>query len=174
MSKIPYELTRIKGVVFDIDGVLSPCVVPLGIDGNPQRMANIRDGYAIQLAVRKGLRIAVISGASGDGLEARFRNLGVSDVFLCAGMKKPVLEEWMAHNALLPAEVAYVGDDLPDRECMLSVGLPVAPADAAQDIISVAGYVSPCNGGEGVGRDLLEEILRAQGLWPDTDKACGW
>ena len=95
MSKIPYDLTRIKGVVFDIDGVLSPCMVPLGADGNPQRMANIKDGYALQLAVRKGLKLAVISGATGEGLRERFANLGISDVYLRAGMKKQLLEEWM-------------------------------------------------------------------------------
>lgn len=174
MSKIPYDLTLIKGVVFDIDGVLSPCVVPLGTDGNPQRMVNIKDGYALQLAVRKGLKLAVISGATGEGLEVRFTLLGIKDVFLRAGMKKAILESWMSHNGLLPEEVAYAGDDIPDRDCMELVGLPVAPADAAPEIISIARYVSPCNGGYGVGRDLIEEILRAQCLWPVTDKACGW
>lgn len=174
MSKIPYDLTRIKGVVFDIDGVLSPCMVPLGADGNPQRMANIKDGYALQLAVRKGLKLAVISGATGKGLRERFANLGISDVYLRAGMKKQLLEEWMCRNGFLPEEVAYAGDDIPDRDCMEIVGLPVAPADAAPEILSVAAYVSPCKGGYGVGRDLIEEILKAKCLWPVTDKACGW
>ena len=174
MSKIPYDLSLIKGVVFDIDGVLSPCVVPLGADGNPCRMANIKDGYALQLAVRNGLHIAVISGAMGDGLIERFRNLGITEVFLKAGMKKNILVDWMSRYGLAPDEVAYVGDDVPDRECMETVGLPVAPADSAPDILAVAGYISPCNGGYGVARDLLEEILRAQCKWPVTDKACGW
>ena len=96
MSKIPYDLTRIKGVVFDIDGVLSPCMVPLGADGNPQRMANIKDGYALQLAVRKGLKLAVISGATGEGLRERFANLGISDVYLRAGMKNSFLRNGCA------------------------------------------------------------------------------
>lgn len=174
MSKINYDLCRIGGVVFDVDGVLSPTVVPLGSDGNPCRMANIRDGYALQLAVRKGLKIAIISGASGDGLMERFNYLGINDVYLKAGFKRQVLEEWMERNGLLPEEVAYVGDDVPDRECMECVGLPVAPADAASDIHKVARYISPVNGGYGVARDVLEEILRAKRLWPYTDKACGW
>lgn len=174
MSKIPYDLTQIKGIVFDIDGVLSPCVVPLGTDGNPCRMANIKDGYALQLAVRKGLRIAVISGASGDGLAERFMNLGITEVFLKAGMKKEIFESWMEKHGLEPAQTAYVGDDIPDRDCMEIAGLAVAPADAAPDILSIAGYISPCNGGHGVARDLLEEIMRAQNSWPRTDKACGW
>lgn len=174
MSKIPYDLSRIKGVVFDIDGVLSPCVVPLGADGNPCRMANIKDGYALQLAVRKGLRMAIISGAAGAGLTERFYNLGITDVYLKAGMKKQLFMEWMEHNGLTVEEVAYVGDDIPDRECMEMAGLAVAPADAAPDILAIAGYISPCKGGFGVARDLLEEILRSQEKWPVTDKACGW
>lgn len=174
MSKIPYNLTLIKGVVFDIDGVLSPNVVPLGADGNPQRMANIKDGYALQLAVRKGMHIAIISGATGEGLIARFNNLGITDVYLKAGMKKQVFEEWMEENELTPGEVAYVGDDVPDRDCMTMAGLAVAPADSAPDILGVANYISPLNGGCGVARDLLEEILRAKGEWPVTDRACGW
>lgn len=174
MSKIPYDLVRIRGVVFDVDGVLSPCVVPLGCDGNPCRMANIKDGYALQLAVRQGLHVAIISGATGEGLEARFNHLGITDVYLKAGVKKQILESWMKKYGLGASEVAYAGDDVPDRECMEMVGLPVAPADSSPDILAIAAYVSPCNGGYGVARDLLEEILRAQGRWPLTDKACGW
>ena len=174
MSKINYDLGKIKGVVFDVDGVLSPALVPLGADGTPQRMANIKDGYALQLAVRKGLKIAIISGASGEGLAERFKYLGINDVYLKAGVKRKLLEGWMNVNGLSAEEVAYAGDDVPDRECMECVGLPVAPADSCVDILRVARYISPVNGGYGVARDLLEEILRAQNLWPDTDKACGW
>jgi len=174
MSKIPYDLTKINGVVFDIDGVLSPSTVPLDSNGNPCRMANLKDGYALQLAVRKGLRIAIISGAAGAGLVQRFANLGITDVYLKAGMKKSLLEKWMRAHNLNADEVAYAGDDIPDRECMETVALPVAPADAAPDILSIARYISPCQGGHGVARDLLEEILRAQGKWPVTDKAFGW
>lgn len=174
MSKIPYDLSKIKGIVFDVDGVLSPSVVPLGADGNPRRMANIKDGYALQLAVRKGLKIAIISGASGEGLVERFALLGIDEVFLSAGMKKSIFIDWMNRHSLRADEVAYVGDDIPDRECMELAGLAVAPDDAAPDILLIAGYVSPCKGGYGVARDLIEEVLRTQCLWPTTDKACGW
>lgn len=174
MSKINYDLNKIRGVVFDVDGVLSPSVIPLGADGNPCRMANIKDGYALQLAVRKGLKIAIISGACGEGLEQRFRNLGIEDVFLKAGVKSQLFEAWMKKHGFAPKEVAYVGDDVPDSECMEMAGLAVAPADAAADIIEIAGYVSPADGGYGVARDLLEEILRARGEWPRCDRAWGW
>lgn len=174
MSKIDYDLTRIRAVVWDIDGVLSPCTVPLGPDGVPCRMANIKDGYALQLAVRKGVKMAVISGATGAGLVERFNILGIKDVYLKAGVKLDLLKDWMAREGLKPEEVAFVGDDVPDRHCMEFVGLPVAPADAAPDILDIARYISPCMGGYGVARDLLEELLRAQNLWPVCDKAHGW
>ena len=173
MSKIDYDLRKIRGVVFDVDGVLSPTVVPLGDDGVPRRMANVRDGYAIKLAVKKGLEIAIISGGEGDGLAERFRILGVKDVYLKAGMKKELLEEWMNRHGLKADQVAYVGDDVPDRDCMESVGLSVSPADGAADVMMIARYISPCRGGYGVARDLIEEILKAQPLWPVTDVACG-
>ena len=173
MSKIAYDLTRIKGVVFDVDGVLSPNVVPLGADGTPSRMANIKDGYALRVAREKGLQLCIISGGYGEALEARFRGLGIHEVFLKAGMKKEIMADWMKRYGLAREEVAYAGDDIPDRECMELAGLAVAPADAAPEILAIAGYITPCDGGYGVARDLLEEVLKAQGKWPVTDKAFG-
>jgi 3-deoxy-D-manno-octulosonate 8-phosphate phosphatase (KDO 8-P phosphatase) len=107
-------------------------------------------------------------------LEARFNGLGITDIYLKAGMKLQIYTDWMQRNGLSIENVAYVGDDLPDRECMEITPLSVAPADSSPDILSIARYISPCNGGYGVARDLLEEILRAQNKWPKTDKACGW
>lgn len=174
MSKIDYDLSLIKGVVFDVDGVLSPCLVPMDADGIPRRMVNIHDGYALQLAVRKGIKLAIVSGATGAGLEKRFSNLGIKDVYLRVGVKKDVFLDWMKANGLKPEEVAFVGDDVPDSECIDIAGLSVAPADASADILEKARYISPACGGHGVARDLLEEILRAQHKWPTTDRAFGW
>lgn len=80
----------------------------------------------------------------------------------------------MSEHGFNAAEVAYVGDDVPDFEPMRMVGLRVAPEDAAWDIKQIANYISPVNGGYGVARDLLEQILRAQGLWVLDEKAFGW
>lgn len=173
MSRIDYDLTRIKGIAFDIDGVLSPNTVPLAADGTPCRMVNIKDGYALKLAVKRGYRLAIISGASGEALERRFANLGIGDVYLITGAKLPYFKEWMARYGLSPEEVAFVGDDIPDSDCMRMAGLSVAPADATDDIIEIAGYVSPVNGGQGVARDLLEQVMRVQGTWPATAEAFG-
>ncbi len=174
MSKIGHDLSTIQGIVFDIDGVLSPSTIPLDTDGIPRRMVNIKDGYAIQLAAKLGLKMAIISGADAPGVRERFEGLGINDIYLKAGHKLPVLRHWLEKNGLTPDQIAYVGDDIPDFECMRLVGLAVAPADAAADIIRIAGYVSPCDGGQGVARNLREELLKARGQWLDSAKAFGW
>lgn len=164
----------IKGIAFDVDGVLSPSTIPLHPNGAPMRMVNIKDGYALQLAVKHGYKIAIITGADTEAIRVRFANLGIEDIYLKASQKVPCIQEWMSKHNLLPDEVAYVGDDIPDFEVMQLVGLPVAPADAADDIKEIATYISPCCGGQGVGRDLLEQIMRVKGDWMTTAKAFGW
>lgn len=174
MSKINYDLTKIRGIVFDVDGVLSPSTINLGADGTPMRMVNIKDGYALQLAVKKGYRIAIITGADTPAIAVRYKALGINDVYLKSSMKLPLLRQWMEENSLSPEEVAYAGDDIPDYEAMRAVGLSVAPADAAVDIKDIAVYISPAEGGYGVARDLLEEIMKAQGHWMSHSEAFGW
>lgn len=174
MSRIDYDLTSIKGIAFDVDGVLSPSTIPLDDNGVPRRMVNIKDGYALQLAVKMGLQIAIITGADTESIARRFRALGINDIYLKAADKLPILEEWMERRGLTSHEVAFVGDDIPDILAMQSVGLPVAPADAAADVKSVACFITKANGGYGVGRELLEEILKAKGVWMTHDDAFGW
>lgn len=134
MSSINYDLTRIRAIAFDVDGVLSPSVIPLAPDGTPLRMANIKDGYAIQLAVKHGLRLAIITGAAVPAVEVRFQALGIEDIYLGAGMKLPIFEEWMQRYGLTADQVAYCGDDIPDLQVMQRAGLAVAPADAAHEV----------------------------------------
>ena len=173
MSKFNYPLERIRGIVFDVDGVLSPTVVPLGDDGIPRRMANLKDGYAIVQAVKAGLKIAIITGAVAPGLAERFAICGVTDFYAGKLEKLEVLERWMAANGLSPEEVAYAGDDIPDVEPMRRVGLAVAPADASRDALEAADYVADARGGHGVGRELIEEVMRAQNIWPTQSEAFG-
>lgn len=174
MSKINYDLSKIRAIAFDVDGVLSPSTIPLGESGVPSRMVNIKDGYALQLAVKHGYTLAIITGADSEAVRVRFSALGISDIYMKAGVKINILKEWMAKHRLSPEEVAFVGDDIPDYEPMCHVGLPVAPADAASEIKGVAKYISPVNGGYGVARDLLEEIMKAQDNWMSSAKAFGW
>ena len=178
MSKTDYDLSRIRAVVFDVDGVLSPSTLTMSAEGEPMRMVNIKDGYALQLSVKKGLKIAIITGGNTRAVEVRFNGLGITDIYQKAADKLPVLKKWMEQNGLEPEEVAYMGDDIPDLTCMRHVGLPCCPHDAAWEVRMSARYISPFNGGYGAARDLLEQILKVHGHWlPSHDApahAFGW
>lgn len=173
MSKTDFDLKTIEGVVFDVDGVLSPAVIPMNSEGIPMRMANLRDGYAIQLAVKKGIKIAIITGGNDPAIVKRFNALGVNDVFMTGEKKSKVLLEWLTANGLSANLVAYVGDDIPDIGCLEIVGLPVVPADAASDVKKYARYVTSAQGGYGVARELLEQILKIRDMWPIDVNAHG-
>lgn len=171
---IPYDLTKIRGFVFDVDGVLSPDMVPIDIYGAPARMANVKDGYALHLAVKLGYNIAIITGADTEAVRMRYTILGINDIFMKAGEKLPVLQKWMSKRGLATEEIAYCGDDVPDLLCLRHAGLSIAPADASPDAKEAAKYVSTIAGGHGIARELIEQTLRAQGAWPDNDEAYGW
>ena len=174
MSRIDYDLTLIRGIAFDVDGVLSPSTIPMAPDGMPMLMVNIKDGYAMQLAVKCGIDMAIITGADANAIAVRYNALGIKDVYLKAAHKVPLLNDWMKRHGLKREEVAYVGDDIPDMEAMKIVGLKVCPDDAATDIRMMADYISPVKGGYGVARDLLEQVIRARGQWMSDEKAFGW
>ena len=174
MSSINYNLKKIKGFAFDIDGVLSPSTIPLGEDGYPRRMVNIKDGYALQLAIKRGFKIAIITGGKGIAVETRFKSLGINDIFTGASQKLPVLKEWMKKEKLSPEEVVFMGDDIPDLPCLRFVGLPCSPFDAAWEAKECSVYVSKFSGGYGCGRDILEQVMKAQDKWLNDAEAFGW
>lgn len=174
MSKVNHQLSSVRGVVFDVDGVLSPATVPMDENGVPLRMVNIKDGYALQLAVKCGLRVAIITGGVSEAIRKRYTALGITDIFMGAAQKTDVLNKWLADAGMGADEVAYCGDDIPDLPCMQIVGLPVAPADAAPEIKAAAKYITVARGGYGVARELIEQILRANGQWLSDTHAFGW
>lgn len=174
MSKIDYDIRQIKAVVFDIDGVLSPSTVPMAANGEPQRMVNVKDGYAMHLAAKCGFNMAIISGGRGESITLRYKNLGLKDIYLSCGEKLPILKAWMQRHGLKANEVAFVGDDIPDIPAMKTVGLPIAPRDAAMEVKAVARYITSAEGGYGVARELLQEILSIRGMWLNDTKAFGW
>lgn len=171
---INYDLTTIKAVIFDVDGVLSLSTIQMSPAGMPVRTVNIKDGYAIQLAIKMGLKLAIISGGTDPSIEERYRKLGMTDIFMSCSTKIQVLNQYLADNNLTADEVIYVGDDIPDYEIMQIVGCPCCPADACSDIKEISTYVSPYEGGRGCARDIIEQILRAKGLWLSSAKAFGW
>ncbi|MDZ4823610.1 MAG: HAD-IIIA family hydrolase [Flavobacteriales bacterium] len=162
-------LKEINTFCFDVDGVFTNNIVFLSSDGEQLRTANVRDGYAVQLAVKKGLRIAIISGGKGEAVRKRFEGLGVKDIFLGSSRKSDVFKKWVSENHLKPEDICYMGDDIPDYSVMQHVGLPCCPADAAPEIKSLSKYISPRNGGEGCVRDILEQALKVKGLWMDEE-----
>lgn len=174
MSRIAYPLAKIRAIAFDIDGVLSPSTVSLDPEGIPRRMVNVKDGYAMQLAVKLGLKMCIITGAVAPGIAERYHGLGIKDVFMGSSHKLPILQGWIQQQELQPEDVAFVGDDIPDIPAMQHVGLSVAPCDAADDVLDMALYISPVAGGRGVARDLIEQVLRAQDLWMQDTQAFGW
>ena len=173
MSSINYDLTRIKAFVFDVDGVLSREVIPLSPDGDPMRTVNIKDGYALQLAVKKGYHVAIITGAYTEAVRVRFSRLGITHIYLKSAIKIRDYQDFLSKTGVQPEEVMYAGDDIPDYEAMRLAGLPVAPADAAPEIKQIAKYISSRKGGEGVARDVIEQTLKAQGHWMGQE-AFGW
>lgn len=173
MSSINYDLKKIRAFVFDIDGVLSRNVITLASNGDPMRTVCIKDGYAMQLAVKKGYQIAIITGAYTESVKIRYERLGVKYIYLGSSIKMNDYLSFMAETGLKPEEVAYAGDDIPDFEVMKLAGLPIAPADAAPEIKSIAKYISSYNGGDGVARDIIEQTLKVHGDWMDNE-AFGW
>ena len=171
---IDYDLSRIKAIVFDVDGVLSASTITLHPNGEPMRTVNIKDGYAIQLAVKQGLHIAIMTGSNVDSIRVRYERLGVKDVFTACSVKIKVYEKFLAEYGMADDEIIFVGDDVPDYEVMSRCGCPCCPADACPDIKSISRYISSANGGYGVGRDIIEQVLRAQGKWLADKKAFGW
>jgi 3-deoxy-D-manno-octulosonate 8-phosphate phosphatase (KDO 8-P phosphatase) len=174
MSTIPHNLKTIKAVIFDVDGVLSSNTIPLYPNGEPMRSINIKDGYAIHLACKKGLVIGIITGGKTEAVRVRYDALGVQYVYIAAADKKVEFADFLRKTGFAPEEVAYMGDDIPDYEVMKLVGLPACPADAAVEIRAISKYISHKKAGEGCGRDLLEQILKAQGHWMSDGEAFGW
>lgn len=159
------QLNQIKAFVFDIDGVLTNGQVLVTEEGQQLRSVNIKDGYALQHAVKLGYKVAVISGGKSQGMRHRFEGLGLHDVYLGQSHKEAAYAEFKAKHGLSDAEIAYMGDDMPDIPLLQQVGLPCCPADACLDVLQIAVYISPLSGGSGCARELIEQILKVQGTW---------
>lgn len=171
---INYDLTKIKALAFDVDGVLSAETIVLHPNGEPMRTVNIKDGYALQLAVKMGLHVAIITGGKTEAVRKRYEGLGIPDVYLGCSVKIKTYDEFLNKYGLKDEEVLYMGDDIPDYEVMKRCGCPCAPSDAAPEIKELSVYISHHKGGHGCGRDIVEQVLKAKGLWLKDEKAFGW
>jgi len=173
MANYKALLTKVNTFIFDYDGVMTDGKLMLQHDGQPLRTANVKDGYALQLAVRLGYRVVVISGGISKSVENRFESLRIKDVFLGVSNKFEVFEKYIADNKLNSENIVYMGDDIPDFKVMKRVGVPVCPADAVEEIKDISIYISDKTGGHGCVRDIIEQVLKVQGKWM-TEEAFLW
>lgn len=173
MTNFKEGLINVKAFIFDLDGVLSLQTITLNSFGVPNRTVNLRDGYALQLAVRKGYRVAVITGSNCREYSRRLKLLGVSDIYLNSRTKLDHYYTFLKKYGLSNTDVLYMGDDIPDFEVMKLAGIPVCPADADTEIKQISVYISDRKGGEGCVRDVIEQVLRLSNKWMDSD-AFSW
>ncbi|MBO7261427.1 MAG: HAD hydrolase family protein [Alistipes sp.] len=165
MGNFKEDIALVEAIVLDVDGVMTDGGIIPTPEGDFIRRYDAKDGYAIASALREGLKVCVISGGRGRMLENRLTMLGVSRMYLNCMDKVAAIEEFIYENNLTSEQVLYMGDDIPDLECMRMVGMPVCPADACMEVVEASRYVSEFAGGHGAVRDIVEQVMRAKGLW---------
>lgn len=162
-------LKNVTTFIFDYDGVLSDGSIITLSDGEAYRTTHVRDGYALQLAIKKGYRVAIISGADARNMLVRLNSLGVTDIFLGVENKLQKFRQYLTDHSLDSSEVLFMGDDIPDYEVMMHAGIPACPADAAEEIQRISKYISHSPGGKGCVRDVIEQVMKIQGKWMNDD-----
>ena len=164
MGNFKEDIVKTEAFVFDVDGVFTDGgITPFGDDFIRRYYA--KDGYAVSYASKLGYKICIITGGRGKWLQERFERLRVTKIYADCADKIAALREFLDEYGLDARNVVFMGDDIPDLECMRAVGIPVAPADAASEILEAARYVSEYPGGRGCVRDIVEQVLRARGQW---------
>lgn len=167
MQNFKEKLAHIRCFIFDVDGVLTNGQLLIMPDGELLRSMNIKDGYAMQLAVKKGYKIAIISGGKSEGVPQRLQRLGITDIYMQTKDKVAVFNQLLLEWNLENSQTCYMGDDVPDVEVMQLAGIASCPADACTEVKQVAIYQSIFAGGQGCVRDIIEQTLRLQQTWFD-------
>jgi 3-deoxy-D-manno-octulosonate 8-phosphate phosphatase (KDO 8-P phosphatase) len=156
---------NITTFVFDVDGVLTDGTVLVLENGLQARQMSIKDGLGLQMALKNGFHVVVVSGGNSKPVEERLNKLGVKDVYMNMGDKKKFLGSYIADHGMKWEELLFMADDLPDLEIIKTVGVSTCPADAVQEIKEVCKYISPLKGGYGCVRDIIEKVLKVQDKW---------
>lgn len=170
MSNFKEDLRKVKAFVFDVDGVFTDGVMYCMGDGEQVRATNAKDGFAVRFAMDQGYPLGIISaGANNGGLVKRLEFLGIKDLYIGSFNKTDSLENFCNKHNVDKADVLYMGDDLPDYPVLKQVGVPTCPGDAAVEIKQISKYISNIDGGKGCVRDVIEQVLRAQGKWVNLD-----
>ena len=156
---------NITAFIFDVDGVLTDGTVLVLEGGVQARRMNIKDGFALQMAVKNGYKVLIVSGGNSPEVVNRLEKLGITDVHMSVLDKQAFVEAYMTENNLGKDQVLFMGDDLPDLPAMSLVGLPVCPADAVTEVKEFVQYISPLNGGEACVREVIEKVLKLNDHW---------
>ena len=160
-------LKGIKAFVFDVDGVFTDGGILATLDGELYRTFDSKDGFGLRMASMRGYKLGVITGGRSGSIPKRFLQCGVKpeDVYLGSRDKIEDFEDFCRKYDLLPEEIMYFGDDLPDIPVMQVCGCGVAPADAVEEAIAAADFVSPKPGGKGCVRHAIEMVMKLQDTW---------
>lgn len=165
MANFKEDLRKVKAFAFDIDGVFTDGTLLIHPSGEMLRSQNTRDGYAVQLAVKLGFPVAIISGGRGDSMIPRFKSLGITDIYLGSHDKLDDFTDFCFKYDLQPDDVLYMGDDIPDICVLQKAGMATCPADAVTEVKEISRYISDKPGGKGCVRDVIEQVLRLNGKW---------
>jgi 3-deoxy-D-manno-octulosonate 8-phosphate phosphatase (KDO 8-P phosphatase) len=168
MAATQDRFAQIKTFMFDVDGVLTDGSVNLLASGERFRTVHIRDTYAIEQALKAGFRVAILSSSNADGVRNWLTNMGVKDIFMGgpSDQKINAYLGYIARAGLNESEILYMGDDLPDYTILSrSAVFSTCPADAVNEIKGICQYISPNPGGHCAVRDVIEQVMKAQGKW---------
>ena len=163
------NLKNISCFIFDVDGVLTNGEVIVMPNGVLVRKMNIKDGYAIQLAIKKGYQVWIISGGNSVEVKERLQNLGVKEVYMGVHDKSALVKSLVAEHHVALSNILYMGDDMPDYESMRLVGIAACPNDAADDIKNISNYIAIAKGGAGCAREVIEKVLKLNDHWDLVD-----
>lgn len=157
-------MKKISYLVMDVDGTLTDGKIYMGVNGEICKAFDVKDGYGIcNMLYHNNIQPIIITGRKSEIVKMRCEELGIVQVFQDVKNKQVILDTFLKNNSGTYAEVAYIGDDINDLECMNKVktlgGVVGCPADAVKQIIDVADFVSGKNGGNGAVRDFIEWIV---------------
>jgi 3-deoxy-D-manno-octulosonate 8-phosphate phosphatase (KDO 8-P phosphatase) len=162
--------SRIRAFVFDIDGVLTDGSLLILENGMQARTMHVKDGLALQMALKKGYDVVIVSGGYSEQVVNRMHYLGIREVYMATTDKAAFLNKYIAEKGIAWDTVLYMGDDLPDVPVLQKAGMPCCPADAVQEVKEASKYISHIDGGYGCVRDVIEKVLRLNGHWQyETD-----
>lgn len=165
MTDLFTRATSVRLVVLDVDGVLTDGSIWTGENGELVKRFHTRDGLGIKMLQAAGIPVAILTGRISAQTAARAKELGITCVKQGKRFKTNAWEEILAEHGASAEQTAYMGDDVPDIPILQRAGLAAVPADASEDIMPLAQWVSPKIGGNGAVRSLAEFILRSQGKW---------